>query len=253
MRLFERNRRKTTLTAAGLAFRDDAAAALSQLEQAIRRARLAASGKLGLLRIGFVSTAGSEIVPNLVRQFRESNPEVEFSLRNILTAQQVQMLEAGSLDIGFLRLPIGEQSALDVVTVHREPFVLVVPSSHKLAKRKRVRLREVAGQDFVMYERIYAPGFHDLILGILRDTGIVPNVTQSAGEIPTLISLVASGMGITIMPASVVRHYVASVVACEILDRIPRVEIGIAISKRFRTPVVDNFRSFALKTLGHSH
>ena len=251
MRLFQRNRRKTTLTAAGVAFRDAAAAALSQLEQAIRRARLAASGKLGLLRIGFVSTAGSEIVPNIVRQFRESNPEVEFSLRNILTAQQVQMLEAGSLDIGFLRLPIGDQSALDVVTVHREPFVLVVPSSHKLAKRKRVRLREVAGQDFVMYERTYAPGFHDLILGILRDAGIVPNISQTAGEIPMLISLVASGMGITIMPASVVRHYVAPVVACEILDRIPSVEIGMAVRKRFRTAVVDNFRSFALKTLGH--
>src|SRR5271156_6714830 len=181
VRLFERNRRKTTLTAAGFAFRDDAAAALSQLEQAIRRARLAANGKLGLLRIGFILTAGSEIVPDMVRQFRELNPDVEFSLRNILTAEQVEMLEAGSLDIGFLRLPIGGHSALDIVTVHREPFVLVVPSSHKLAKRKRVRLREVAGQDFVIYERTHAPGFHDLILGILHDAGIVPNVTQTAG------------------------------------------------------------------------
>jgi DNA-binding transcriptional LysR family regulator len=232
VRLFERNRRKTTLTAAGFAFRDDAAAALSQLEQAIRRARLAASGKLGLLRIGFVSTAGSEIVPNIVRQFKESNPDVEFSLRNILTAEQVEMLETGSLDIGFLRLPIGQHSALDVVTVHREPLVLVVPSSHKLAKRKRVRLREVAGQDFVIYERTYAPGFHDSIVGILRDAGIVPNVSQTAGEIPTLISLVASRMGITILPASAVKHHVASVVACEILDRIPLCEVGIAVSKR---------------------
>ena len=76
VRLFERNRRKTTLTAAGIAFRDDAAAALSQLEQAIRRARLAAKGKMGLLRIGFISTAGSEIAPDIVRQFRELNPEV---------------------------------------------------------------------------------------------------------------------------------------------------------------------------------
>src|SRR6202167_3069938 len=250
-RLFERNRRKTTLTAAGLAFRDDAAAALSQLEQAIRRARLAASGKLGLLRIGFAS-GGSEIVPNIVRQFKESNPDVEFSLRNILTAEQVEMLETGSLDIGFPRLPIGEHSALDVVTVHREHLVLVVPSSHKLAKRKKVRLREAAGQDFVMYERTYAPGFHDLIFGILRDARIAPNVSQTAAEIPFLISLVASGMGITIMPASTVKHSVASVVACEILDRIPKVEIAIAVSKRFRTAVVDNFRSFALKTLGHS-
>src|SRR5580700_1892430 len=252
VRLLERNRRKTTLTTAGSAFRDDAAAALSQLGQAIRRARLAASGKLGLLRIGFVSTAGTEIVPNIVRQFRKSNPEVEFSLRNILTAEQVQMLESGSLDVGFLRLPIGGHSALDVVTVHRERFVLVVPSSHKLAERKRVRLREVAGEAFVMYERTYAPGFHDLIFGILRDAGIVPNVTQTAGEVPTLISLVHSRMGITIAPLSVVEHSAASVVACNILDRIPMSEIGMAVRKGTRAPVVDNFRSFALKTLGHS-
>jgi DNA-binding transcriptional LysR family regulator len=251
-RLFERNRRKTTLTAAGATFRDDAAAALSQLEQAVRRARLAANGKLGLLRIGFISTAGSELVADIVRQFRELYPEVEVSLRNILTAEQVQMLETGSLDIGFLRLPIGGHTTLDVVTVHREPFVLVVPSSHKLAKRKRVRLREVAGEKFVMYERSWAPGFHDLMFGIFRDAGIVPNVTQTAGEVPTLISLVHSRMGITITPLSVVKHSVASVVACDILDRIPMSEIGMAVSKQFRAAVVDNFRSFALEKLGLS-
>ena len=102
VRLLERNRRKTTLTAAGLTFRDDAAGVVSQLDQAIRRARLAADGKLGLLRIGFISTAGNEIVPNLVRRFRESSPEVVLLLRNILTTDQIQMLSAGSLDIGFL-------------------------------------------------------------------------------------------------------------------------------------------------------
>jgi DNA-binding transcriptional LysR family regulator len=222
------------------------------LEQAIRSARLAASGKRGLLRIGFVSTAGNEIVPGIVRQFRKLNPEVEFSLRNILTEEQVRMLESGALEIGFLRVPIVGHPDIDVVTVHRERFVLVVPSSHKLAKRKSVRLREVAGEDFVMYERTYAPGFHDLMFGILRDARIAPNVTQTAVEIPTLISLVAAGMGITIMPASVVKHYVASVVACEILDRIPMSEIGIAVSKRFRAAVVDNFRSFALEKLGRA-
>src|SRR6266403_26474 len=249
VRLFDRNRRKTALTAAGSAFRDDAAAALSQLDQAIRRARLAANGKLGLLRIGFISTAGSEIVPNIVAQFRELNPDVEFSLRAIPTADQVQMLETGSLDIGFLRLPIGGHSAFDVVTVHREPFVLVVPASHKLAKRKRVRLREVSGQDFVMYERTYAPGFHDLIFGMLRDAGIIPDVRQTAGEMPTLISLVDSGMGVAILPASAVKHSVASVVACEIADEIPMSEIGIAVRKGNRAPVVDNFRSLALEKL----
>jgi DNA-binding transcriptional LysR family regulator len=87
-------------------------------DQAVNKAKLAANGKLGILRIGFMSTAGNEIVPTIVRQFRERNAEVEFSLRNILTIDQIQMLEAGSLDIGFLRLPIGEHSELEVVTLH---------------------------------------------------------------------------------------------------------------------------------------
>jgi DNA-binding transcriptional LysR family regulator len=252
VRLFERNRRKTVLTAAGLAFRKDAAAAVSQLDQAIRQARLAAKGKLGLLRIGFISTAGSEIVPNIIRKFKESNPEVELSVRNILTTDQIHMLASGSLDIGFLRLPIGEHPELDVVAVHREPFVLVVPLSHELAKRKRVRLRDVSGQDFVMYERTYAPGFHDLIFGVLRDAGIVPNICQTAGQMPTLISLVDSGMGISILPASAVKNSVAAVVACEIADAIPMSEIAIAANKENRPDMVNNFRSFALEELGQA-
>jgi DNA-binding transcriptional LysR family regulator len=165
---------------------------------------------------------------------------------------QVQMLETASLDVGFLRLPIGGHAALDVVAVHREPFVLVVPASHKLAKRKRVRLRELAGQDFVMYERAYAPGFHDLVLGMLRDARIVPNVSQSAAEISTLISLVDAHMGIAILPASAVKHSVASVIACDIVDQIPMSEIAMVVGKRVRAPVVDNFRSFALEKLARA-
>ena len=162
---------------------------------------------------------------------------------------QIERLEAGSLDIGFLRLPIGGHSELEVDTVHREPFVLVVPSSRRLAKRKRVRLREASGQDFVMYECTYAHGFHDLIFGMLRDAGIIPNVRQTAGEMPTLISLVDSGMGVAILPASAVKRSVAALVACEIADKIPMSEIGIAVRKGNRAPIVDNFRSFAVERL----
>ena len=249
VRLLERNRRKTTLTPAGRAFRDAAIAGVAQFDRAIRNARLAADGKLGLLRIGFISTAGSELLPNIIRVFRESNPEVEFSLRNILTAEQIRMLEGGALDIGFLRLPIGGHTQLEVSTVHREPFVLVVPASHPLAKRKKVRLSEVSGQDFVMYDRTHAPGFHDQVFGILRDAGIVPNVRQTAGEMPTLISLVAAGMGISILPTSAVKHNVAAVVGCEIADSIPMSEIGLALAKDTDSAVVKNFRSLVLETL----
>jgi DNA-binding transcriptional LysR family regulator len=249
VRLFERNRRRTTLTAAGEALRDDALVALSQLEQAIRKARLAANGKLGLLRIGFISGVGAQIVPSIARQFKDLNPEVEFSLLAIPTAHQLQMLQTGSLDIGFLRLPIGEQPTLEVLTVHRERFVLVVRSSHKLAKRKRVRLGEVSGESFVMNERSYAPGFYDLIFGMLRDARVVPNVSQTAADLSTVISLVGAQMGVAILPVSAVKHGVASVVACDIVGDLPISEIALVCDKRVRTPVVRKFRSFALEKL----
>jgi len=172
-----------------------------------------------------------------------------FSLRNILTTDQIQMLSTGSLDIGFLRLPIGEHPELEVVEVHREPFVVVTPASHRLAKRKKVALHELSGETFVMYERSYAPGFHDLIFGMLRDAGVVPNVCQTAGQMPTLISLVDSGMGISILPASTVKNSVASVVACEIAGTIPRSKIALAVNKENRAAVVGNFRSLALNEL----
>jgi DNA-binding transcriptional LysR family regulator len=103
-----------------------------------------------------------------------------------------------------------------------------------------------------MYERAYAPGFHDLIFGMLRDAGIVPNISQTAAEIATLISLVDAHMGVAILPASAVKHSVASVIACEIADEIPMSEIALVVSKRVRAVVVDNFRTFALKELGRA-
>ncbi len=249
VRLLERNRRRTVLTAAGIAFHEDVAGVLEGLDQAIHRAKLAAAGRSGLLRIGFISTAGNEIVPGIIREFRELHPQVEFSLRNILTMDQIQMLNNGTIDIGFLRLPISEHWGLEVVPVHQERFVLVVPASHRLAKRKRVRLSELANQDFVMYERKHAPGFHDLLLGMLRDAGIVPKVCQIAGEMPTLIALVDSGAGIAILPASAVRKSTTPVAVCEIADDIPMSEIGLAVRKASRSAIVTKFRDFALARL----
>jgi DNA-binding transcriptional LysR family regulator len=198
VKLFERDRRKTVLTSAGTAFQREATGGLAQLEQAVQSARLAAKGKLGVVRLGFVSTAGTHMLPRLIRDYRAVNPLVEFSLRNVLTADQGRMLEEGSLDLGFLRMPFAEGPGVDVVPIHQEPFVMVVPSSHPLARKSAVRLRETANETYVLYERAHAPGFHDLVLGILNRASVIPAVFQVAGEMPTLISLIASGVGISL-------------------------------------------------------
>src|ERR1700757_2760966 len=82
VKLFDRDKRKTVLTAAGMAFQRDASSGLGILEQAVQSAQMAAKGKLGVVRLGFVSTAGSQLLARLTRKYRELNPLVEFSLRN---------------------------------------------------------------------------------------------------------------------------------------------------------------------------
>jgi DNA-binding transcriptional LysR family regulator len=244
--LFERDRRRTVLTGAGAAFQREAAAGLVQLEQAMQSARLAAKGKQGVVRLGFVSTAGTHMVPRLIREYRARNPRVEFSLRNVLTADQGKMLEDGALDLGFLRMPFIGGPSVEVVPIHEEEFVIVVPSSHSLAKKSRVRLRETANETHVLYERAHAPGFHDLVLAILNGAGVIPTVIQVAGEMPTLIALIASGAGISLLPISAVKITRATVVGCKISDKIPISEIGLAWSKKPALTVVEQFKKFAL-------
>src|ERR1700678_3642452 len=251
VQLLSRNRQGTALTEAGQAFREDAAIALERLEFAKRKAQWASAGKLGHIRIGFISAGGFEIVPNLMRRFRKSYPDVDFSLRNILTGVQLEMIGDGLLDVGFLRLPLENRGEIEVTTVHREPFVAVLPSWHSLSAKKEIRLRELKGNPFVMYAREYAPGFHDLLTGILSDAGVVPKVVQTAGEMPTLISLVDAGVGVSIVPASVAKRVVSKVVVCSIADRLPESEIGLALARHNSAVVVRRFCEFAPKSLNH--
>jgi DNA-binding transcriptional LysR family regulator len=251
VQLLGRNRQGTVLTEAGQAFREDAAIALEKLEFAKRKAQWASAGKLGLIRIGFISTAGFEIVPNLMRRFRKSYPDVDFSIRNILTGAQLEMIGDGLLDVGFLRLPIEDRKEIEVTTVHREPFVAILPPGHSLSGKKEIRLRELKGNPFVMYAREYAPGYHDLLTGILSNAGVVPRVVQTAGEMPTLISLVDAEVGVSIVPASVAKRIVSKVVVCSITDRLPQSEIGLAFARKNTAAVVGRFCEFARTSLNY--
>jgi DNA-binding transcriptional LysR family regulator len=156
------------------------------------------------------------------------------------------MLEEGSLDLGFLRMPFVGGPRVEVIPIHPEPFVMVVPSSHRLARKSAVRLRETPNETYVLYERAHAPGFHDLVLGILNRARVVPEVFQVAGEMPTLICLIASGAGISLLPVSAVKITRAAVVGCEILDKIPISEVAMACLKTPSTAVVEHFKKFVL-------
>jgi DNA-binding transcriptional LysR family regulator len=126
-----------------------------------------------------------------------------------------------------------------------------LPSGHSLSAKKEIRLRELKGNPFVLYAREYAPGFHDLLTGILSNAGIVPKVVQTAGEMSTLISLVDAGVGVSIVPASAAKRIISKVAVCSIADRLPESEIGLAHARQNTAAVVSRFCEFARTSLNH--
>jgi DNA-binding transcriptional LysR family regulator len=200
--LLVRSRQGVALTRAGEAFLRDARTVLADLDRAVETARRAGAGETGLVRVGFVGSAVFPVVPDIVRAFRAARPDVEVRLRELPTAAQLDALTEGALDVGFARLPL-EAPELAVERVAREPVVAALPEGHPLTERAIVRLDALAREPFVMFPRAQAPRFFDHLVASVAATGVVPRVVQEAPEMQTIVSLVASGLGVSLVPASV--------------------------------------------------
>lgn len=250
--LFERNRRSTSLTPAGRVFVDQARELLRLAEISLTTLRKAEAGEIGTLRIGFISTAAALVVPPLVLKFRRLYPGVELDLRNILTSDQVAHLLDRRIDIGFVRLPMSPPEQIRLKIIHREPFVLLLPKSHPLAKSRTCPLEDLKKEDFIMYTRRMAPGFHDRILAQLHAHGVTPNIVQEAGEMFTLLSLVSAGLGIAIAPESVLLHSNKGVVARRLPSNFPASEIALAVNKEHMTASGQLFWKLAVASLATS-
>jgi DNA-binding transcriptional LysR family regulator len=204
-RLLSRTRRRVELTPAGEAFLRDARAMLDELDVAVATVRRIESGQAGLLRVNFVGSALLSIVPGIIQSFRRGRPNVEIELRERSTLDQLRALVGGLLDVGLVRPPIDVDESLATEVVMRERTVAAIPSEHPLAKRSRISLRSLAAEPLVLFPREQAPGFHDLLTGRLAATGRSPHVVQYAPEMTTIIGLVAAGIGLSPVPASVAR------------------------------------------------
>jgi DNA-binding transcriptional LysR family regulator len=235
--LLFRNRRRVELTAAGASFLPEARDLLAALDTAVATARRVHEGRSGRLRVGFVGSALLSIVPDVVQRFRAARPDVELDLRERSTVDQVAALRAGDLDIGLAPLPIDEDG-LDTTVLVREPAVAVLPAGHELAKLRRIGLRRLAAEPFVLFPRDQAPGFHDRLIGGVAQHGAPPRVVQQATEMQTIVGLVAAGIGVSLVPASVERLALPGVVYRPVV-RAPRVEL--AVVSRERSPLVRAF------------
>jgi DNA-binding transcriptional LysR family regulator len=245
--LFRRLSNGAELTEAGKAFLPEARAILLQAEQAKQSAVRAARGERGRLRIGFTSSAVfNPIVPTVVNAFREKYAAVELSLEEAPTARLLERLDAEELDAVFIRPGSGDQLQARCQLLAEDPMVIVLPSGHPRSEAHTLHLDALAGESFVLFPREAGAGFFDDIIAACRRAGFEPQLGQSAPQITSIASLIAVGLGVSIVPADMVKINVPGVRYIAIAGEAPTARLTLATRRDERSPIVRNFLGQAI-------
>lgn len=214
-RVFNRTSRRVTLSAEGEAFRLSAQRGLAALREGVLAGRLIASGYAGRLVVGYSGTAMLMQLPRVLRAFSRDHPRIDLELREVASAPQLQLLTDGALDAAFVATdaPI-TTSAIRTAAVWPDDIMLAVPKDHPGAGRQvvdpRLPLRHELGP-LVLFPRDQAPAIHDGLMSLWRQLGGTPDVAQRAQTWHMIVSLVAAGMGSSLVPAAVKRLRVPGV------------------------------------------
>ncbi|HTT80781.1 MAG TPA: LysR family transcriptional regulator [Stellaceae bacterium] len=214
VQLFRRKPRGVELTHAGEALLAEAQPILRRVEHAVGAAQRAARGEAGRLALGFTSSASFHpLVPQLIRHYREAFPLVALTLEESGTGELVAALLAERIDAAFVRSPIGAAAGIAVDTLLEEPMIGVLPAGHALAAATEpLPLAALAGETFILYRRPLGPGLYDAIIAACQRAGFSPTIGQEAPRMLATLSLVAAGLGITLVPESMRRLAVTGVI-----------------------------------------
>lgn len=196
-KLFERGRHGAELTLFGERFLPDAQSLVSDADDMLARARDASSGRVGHLRIG-ICLSVLTLVPRVIGEFRRENPGVAITLSDLSSAEQARRLLAGKLDAGFLRLPAG--AGLSSFKVIDEGLALAMPAQSRY-KRLPANLDVLNDIGFIALSRARGPGLAAQIDRWCSERRFVPNVTQHAEDVQSVLTSVAAGVGVAFIPS----------------------------------------------------
>lgn len=207
--LLNRLPRGVELTEAGRVFLVEARAAIAQVEHAVDAARRTARGEQGRLAVGFTSSAAFHpLIPAVVRAFRQVAPHVDLQLEESSTGELIAALQKDQLDVAFLRVPMGDTAGIRIETLLNEKMLVALPAHHPLVGKrtpKSIALAALADETFILYRRPTGPGLYDTIIAACRAEGFSPRIGQEAPRMLSTLSLVAAGLGVSIIPESMRR------------------------------------------------
>lgn len=253
VRLFDRNRRRVTITEPGRLFLDEARKILAQVDAARLTVSEAASGCRGRLRLAYpASLSFHGALPRTLLRFTATSPDVRVELNEMYTETQYTALMAGQIDVGLVRaLPKERSIALEteVEVIDQEPLMLAMPCSHPLAKRKHIHLRDVAHEPFVTQPRAYSTTLYDTLVELATKAKFHPIIRQEAQQVTGLLALVAAGVGMALVPASLRAVHLPEVCMIELKDAHAQLLLAVARRKADPSPVLARFLD-AVKTRG---
>lgn len=248
--LFTRSTRRVELTAAGARFLDRARKIVASIDDAVAEAGRVADGMLGTVAIGFTGSATYDLLPSLARVLRAELPGIELDLKGeMLTPKQVSALLDGRLDLGFLRPPVRSPD-IDVRVLRREPLIAVLPEAHPLARRDRVTLADLRDELFITYPSHHRSVVHEAVVDACRHAGFVPGQVHEVGETSTLVSFVAAGLGVALVPASVQHLQITGARYLPLAGTTREVELALATRVDERSPHVARVRARAESFIG---
>lgn len=242
--LLVRTKRSVELTDAGKVFLVEAQKILAQVQEAKRAARRANVGEVGRLAIGYISSSTYDLLPMMLRTYREHFPDVEVILRELTSQEQVRALEDDAIQIGLLRLPISSP-LLNTEVMRREPIVAVLPERHSLARQEQITVAQLANEPFVLQSRQRGAGYYMQLMKLCLAAGFSPNVVQEVTEMHTIVSLVAAGIGVSLVPLSIRDIRSQGVVYRELEAPVTLTEIAVAWRHDIQSAVVQNFLTVA--------
>jgi DNA-binding transcriptional LysR family regulator len=235
--LLERGRHGARLTEVGILFAEEARRLVRQADTALEQGRRAARGEVGRLAIGF-GFSTLTFVPRIISKFRLRRPGVEVELRDMSTPEQLESLRAGRLHLGFVRLPAGK--GLRQLPVLEDRLVLACPSSSKRSRNPR-DFSSSKDSPFIMLRRALSLSLYEHTIRLCAKHGFHPRVAQEASEFPTVLALVAAGLGVAIVPESQLRTRIEGITVRRIEDRAARWQVGAAWRPEKGSPLTAEF------------
>jgi DNA-binding transcriptional LysR family regulator len=199
VKLFERTSRSVRLTPAGRSFLPEARRLLRLAEAAALSAKRTARGEAGSVSLGFTAVSGYGFLTKLIPDFRARLPDIDLELKEMVTADQVEALVGGRIDVGLLRPPV-DRRTFKSFRVVCEPLLLAVPSDHPLADAETPTLADLDRQPLVMYSPYESRYFYDLLAAIFAEADISPQYVQHISQIHSVLALVRAGLGAALVP-----------------------------------------------------